>query len=116
MLKGEKVVPLIKIRTFEEKKAAATQLQASPAFPGDPELIELLKTVRKKLAIGRGIPPYVIFSDKTLKDMAVKLPKDAREFLQVHGVGDVKAKSYGKKFLKAIRDYGASQQPEGKNI
>ncbi|MDA3833759.1 MAG: HRDC domain-containing protein, partial [Spirochaetales bacterium] len=48
---------------------------------------------------------YIIFSDKTLNDMASKVPKNFTQFLQVHGVGEVKAESYGPIFLKAIHQW-----------
>ncbi len=105
VLKGEKSVPLVKFRSFEEKKAAAPQPKPAAADDGDPELVELLKAVRKKLADEHEIPAYVIFSDKTLKDMASKVPKSSLEFRQVHGVGEVKAESYGPIFLRAIKEW-----------
>ncbi|MDY0289507.1 MAG: DNA helicase RecQ [Sphaerochaeta sp.] len=105
VLKGERAVPLVKFRTLEEKKIDATQLKTPPADDGDPELVECLKVVRKKLADKHNVPSYIIFSDKTLKDMASKVPKNHAQFLQVHGVGEVKAESYGPTFLKAIHQW-----------
>jgi ATP-dependent DNA helicase RecQ len=104
VLKGEKPVPLVQFRSFEEKRAAS-QPKPAMANDGDPELLVRLKAVRKTLADEYEVPAYVIFSDKTLKDMASKAPKNAREFRKVHGVGEVKAKSYGPMFIKAIRSW-----------
>lgn len=110
VLKGEKSVPLVRFRTFEERKMQATQLKTPPANDGDPDLVDCLKAVRKKLADGHKVPPYIIFSDKTLKDMASKVPKNHAQFLQVHGVGEVKAESYGPTFLKAIHQWEEQTQ------
>ncbi len=107
VLKGEKSVPLVKFRSFEEKRAAKPQPKAAAANDGAPELVDLLKAVRKRLAAEHGIPPYVIFSDKTLKDMASKLPRNVTQLRRVHGIGEVKAESYGPIFLKAIYEWEA---------
>lgn len=111
-LKGEKPVPLVTFVGFEEKKAAmAPPVKAPAASDGDPELYERLKVVRKKLADEHGVPAYVIFSDKTLKDMAAKLPLRPADFRQVHGVGDVKAEAYGPVFLRAIDAWVEAGRP-----
>jgi ATP-dependent DNA helicase RecQ len=107
VLKGEKTVALVKFVSFEEKKATAA-LAAKPkaaATDGDPGLFEALKALRKKLVDEYQVPAYVIFSDKSLKDMAAKVPRSLPEFLQVHGVGEVKAESYGPIFLRAIGEW-----------
>lgn len=105
VLKGEKTVPLVKFVSFEEKKAAAPKPKTLAATDGDPELFDHLKVVRKKLADEYEVPAYVIFSDKTLKDMAAKVPKTSQELRQVHGIGEVKAESYGPIFLRAILEW-----------
>lgn len=110
VLKGEKSVPLVRFQTFEERKMQATQLKTPPANDGDPNLVECLKVVRKKLADKHNVPPYIIFNDKALQDMASKVPKDLTQFLQVHGVGEVKAESYGPTFLNAIHQWEEQAQ------
>ena len=95
----------MKFRSFEERKAAAVQPKTPPANDGDPALVERLKEIRKKLADEHSVPAYVIFSDKTLKDMASKLPRTDSQFRQVHGVGEVKAEGYGPVFLRAISEW-----------
>jgi len=102
VLKGEKAVPLTKFRTIEEKKAAVPPPKAASATDGDPDLFEALKVVRRKIADENGVPAYVVFSDKTLKDMAAKVPRTSAEFRQVMGVGEAKLEAYGSIFLKAI--------------
>lgn len=105
VLRGEVAVPLVKFRSFEERKAAAVQPKTPPANDGDPALVERLKEIRKKLADEHSVPAYVIFSDKTLKDMASKLPRTDSQFRQVHGVGEVKAEGYGPVFLRTISEW-----------
>lgn len=69
------------------------------------ELFEVLKRLRTELAREGSIPPYMVFSDKTLTEMCVCLPFDRGEMLQVAGVGERKYENYGEVFLKAIRDF-----------
>ena len=68
-------------------------------------LFEELRMVRKKLADEAGVPPFVIFSDKSLQDMVARKPKDEEAFLEVSGVGANKLEKYGEYFLEAIRMY-----------
>lgn len=68
-------------------------------------LFESLRIVRKKLADEANVPPFVIFSDKSLRDMCAKKPTSAQEFLEVNGVGENKLEKYGEAFLKAIADF-----------
>ena len=68
-------------------------------------LFDLLKNLRTKLATASHVPAYIIFTDASLKDMCQKLPRTIEEFLEVSGVGDSKAKKYGKVFTELIRGY-----------
>ena len=72
-------------------------------------LFDLLKNQRTKLAAASRVPAYIIFTDATLKDMCQKCPMTIEEFLEVSGVGDSKAKKYGKVFTEVIRDYVGGQ-------
>ncbi|MEH7503341.1 DNA helicase RecQ [Neobacillus drentensis] len=71
----------------------------------DDPLFELLREVRKQIAETEKVPPFVIFSDASLKDMCAKLPKTTEEFLLVSGVGELKLKKYGLEFIQAIRTF-----------
>ena len=75
---------------------------------GDEKLFEALRSVRSGLARSRGVPPYVIFSDRTLHDMCTKRPASLAELREVSGVGTQKLERYGQAFLKAIQDYEAN--------
>jgi ATP-dependent DNA helicase RecQ len=84
----------------------------------DPILFERLKALRKELALKKNLPPYIIFSDTTLKEMATKLPQSPEEFHSITGVGDHKLRKYGDTFLAEIgnycRDYGLLSAEEEK--
>lgn len=71
----------------------------------DVGLYEALKALRKQLAENIGKPPFVVFNDQSLMEMAAKKPKNTDEFLQISGVGEVKATRYGVAFLTLIRKY-----------
>lgn len=74
----------------------------------DDSLLSALKAARTRLAQKESVPAYVIFSNATLTDMAAKAPRTTEEFLEVSGVGEVKAKRYGAIFLRIINDYLAA--------
>ena len=69
----------------------------------DEELMLLLKDLRKKVAKKFGVPPFVVFQDPSLEDMALKYPISIEEIANVHGVGEGKAKKYGSDFASLIR-------------
>ena len=71
----------------------------------DEKLFQLLKSERKRLADKLSLPPYVIFQDPSLEDMALKYPISLEELANVHGVGDGKAKKYGSSFVTLISNY-----------
>ncbi|MDT0557377.1 RecQ family ATP-dependent DNA helicase [Ichthyenterobacterium sp. W332] len=71
----------------------------------DETLMKMLKDLRKRNAKSLGVPPFVIFQDPSLEDMALKYPISLEELSNVHGVGDGKAKKYGKDFVALIASY-----------
>ncbi|UUE86616.1 DNA helicase RecQ [Bacillus cereus] len=71
----------------------------------DHPLFEVLREVRKEIAQGEGVPPFVIFSDQTLKDMCVKMPQSDSELLTVKGIGEHKLVKYGLHFLQAVQHF-----------
>jgi ATP-dependent DNA helicase RecQ len=70
-----------------------------------PELFELLRQLRKRIADERRVPPYVIFPDSTLRVMAASLPHDPRSLRAIAGVGERKLVDFGGEFLREIREY-----------
>lgn len=71
----------------------------------DEQLVGMLKDLRKKVAKKLGVPPFVVFQDPSLEDMALKYPISIEELGNVHGVGEGKAKKYGKEFVALIAKY-----------
>ena len=91
------------------EKKTGLSLPKSGDAPYDNKLFELLRTQRKQIADEQGIPPYVVFSDRTLLDMAASLPRTAEAMLGVSGVGEVKLQRYGRHFLRLIDRYCSEQ-------
>ena len=88
--------------TFEEEPDEGNNNTVSVA---DPVLLEMLKDLRKKVAKQKGVPPFVVFQDPSLEDMALKYPITIQELTNVHGIGEGKAKKYGGEFVKLIARY-----------
>ena len=85
----------------KEKAAKKTDCLTKAGF----ELFDLLKKVRLEIARKEALPPYIVFSDKTLIDMCVKLPNDKSSMLKVSGIGEVKYEKYGEIFLNEINRF-----------
>lgn len=71
----------------------------------DEQLMKMLKDLRKKVAKRKEVPPFVVFQDPSLEDMATKYPVTIEELSNIHGVGEGKAKKFGKEFVKLIAQY-----------
>jgi ATP-dependent DNA helicase RecQ len=102
LLRGEKTLTMARPRV-ETVQAAKTTRKKAGEISYDPALFENLRALRKKLADQAGIPPFVIFSDTSLAEMAAYLPTDIEEFRRIHGVGTHKLNRYGPDFLEEIR-------------
>ena len=91
---------------FDEGKddGIITAAKGSGAVADD-MLMKMLKDLRKRNAKSLGVPPFVIFQDPSLEDMALKYPMTIEELSNVHGVGDGKAKKYGQDFVHLIAEY-----------
>ena len=103
LLRGEETL------TMAEPRVKTAPTKTTRKKPGEidynPELFETLRTLRKQIADQAGVPPFVIFSDTSLAEMAAYLPADEEEFHRIHGVGATKLKRYGPAFLEAIRSF-----------
>lgn len=86
-------------------KEKQVQKPVAQTYGGDNRLFELLRICRSQLARKAHVPPYMVFSDKTLHDMCAKVPHTREEMLEVSGVGEVKYDKYGEAFLKVIASF-----------
>jgi len=85
-------------------QAVQTPVRAS-ANEFDEKLIKMLKDLRKNVAKKQGVPPYAVFQDPSIEDMALKYPMTVEELSNINGVGEGKAKKFGKEFVDLIGRY-----------
>ena len=102
VLSGRTNVELRKVRVRKEKKP---KLVADTSLPYIRGLFDELRDVRVAFARRDKVPPYVIFSDATLIEMATYLPQSELEMRKISGVGDLKMEKYGDEFLRWIKEY-----------
>ncbi len=104
LLRGEETLELAKprIRTPSRRRPSKA---AAGAGRYDEQLFEALRTLRKSIADAQGVPPYIIFGDATLVEMARELPATAAALLEITGVGQKKLERYGDDFLAVIRQH-----------
>jgi ATP-dependent DNA helicase RecQ len=95
ILKGEQ---LLTIAVPPPRKRAGRRRSEGPADP----VFDALRETRRKLAAETGVPPYVIFHDSTLREIAERKPRDLAELGRVQGVGAVKLERYGEAMLEAL--------------
>lgn len=99
------------VKTYEEKEVAPAKQKSSRKRSTDAltkagyDLFEVLRTLRLTIARQEAMPPYIIFSDKTLIDMCVKAPQSKEDMLNVSGVGAAKFEKYGQRFLDTIAEF-----------
>ncbi|MEE4161029.1 MAG: RQC domain-containing protein, partial [Woeseiaceae bacterium] len=101
LLKGEIELKLREDRKLKTEKKKRRDTAATLA-PADQPLFEALRTCRKEIADRLDLPPYVIFHDATLREMAEHRPRTEDELLSINGVGESKLERYGKAFLEVI--------------
>jgi ATP-dependent DNA helicase RecQ len=90
---------------YNEAEDDAIVTAAKSSGTADEALMVMLRDLRKKVAKKLGVPPFVVFQDPSLEDMALKYPITIDELGNVHGVGEGKAKKYGKEFVELIARY-----------
>ena len=103
LFRGERVEMELREPTAVEKRGG--KKPASGVTEETEDLFAALKALRFRLAQEEGVPAYIVFSNATLADMAAKAPRDMTAFLDVAGVGEVKAERYGRAFLDEIARY-----------
>ena len=99
---------LMKETVTEKEKPSIERAQNSYLTSLGFELFALLRARRFEIAQENAIPPYVVFSDKTLVDMCVKLPANKEQMLNVSGVAEIKYQKYGQRFLSVITEFTAN--------
>ena len=102
VMRGQRVVTL---REAQVKEVKRSKVDAESWRGVDRPLFEQLRGLRRTIAEGRGVPPYVVFGDATLRDLARIRPTSDEVFLRAHGVGKKKLRDFGPPFLAEIRRY-----------
>lgn len=117
LFEGKKI-ELVKPAEAETRKAAAKKVvKAKPKRERvRDELFEALRALRLQLARVRGVPPYIVFSDKTLEEMAAKRPTTDAMMNEISGVGERKMHLYGEQFKNAIIDFLIKKDAAGEKV
>jgi len=102
VLKGGRQVWLLPMK---KKKVKRTAIEQESWAGVDRALFDRLRGLRSRLARERGVPPYVVFNDATLRDMARQIPRTSDAMLAVHGIGEKKLADYGEIFLQEMEAY-----------
>ena len=106
-LKGEKVIELAvpRLQAISKSSGSAKGRSRKDDYDYDEVLFAKLRTLRKTIADAQGVPPYVVFNDASLAEMAEQQPQTPYELLRVNGVGERKLEKFGDDFLALIREY-----------
>lgn len=88
-----------------KKEEIEVKLKVKDNYDYDENLFEILRELRRNLATKLNVPPFVVFSDVSLREMAYYFPKEEKDFLRISGVGELKLKNFGKTFLTEINKY-----------
>ena len=107
ILKGEREITMPVSRVASSGQAKRQRTDDLSLGPVDETLFEALRSLRKQLADEQGVPPYVVFGDKALRQMSQTLPTDNDAFLAISGVGQKKLEQYGETFMVLIREHKA---------
>ena len=100
-----KEVPSFMMTEDHSYEEEPEDINSANAVAADPVLLDMLKDLRKKVSKQKGVPPFVVFQDPSLEDMALKYPITIQELTNVHGIGEGKAKKFGAEFIKLIGRY-----------
>ena len=90
---------------YSDAEDEAVVTASKSGATADEALMEMLRDLRKKVAKKLGVPPFVVFQEPSLEDMALKYPISQAELINIHGVGEGKAKKYGAEFIALINRY-----------
>ena len=111
LLKGEQTMSMPEPRIRTSAKKAKAKRKSTDNLEYDQSLFEELRKLRKEIASEQGVPPFVVFSDASLAEMAALLPKDDESMLAITGVGQHKLERYGARFMKVLQTPSEAAQP-----
>jgi ATP-dependent DNA helicase RecQ len=100
--------PVARKRDKSAPRSAPGSAPLDPLQPHDRELFERLRKWRRAEAEHRGVPPYVVFNDKTLRDLARVRPTTLYELRSIYGIGDAKLEAFGEALITQIREHCAT--------
>ena len=106
-----RAVELVQAAGLKEKVKKTPRVAKAEQLRG--ELFEILRKLRLEIAREEGVPPYIVFNDTTLEEMAEKKPVTEEDFHGLSGVGEAKLERYGARFLELIRSYLLEKKEEG---
>jgi ATP-dependent DNA helicase RecQ len=112
LLRGEQTLTLARprLRPVSAKKPKKGDGTGRGGPGPKDDLFQALRALRKEIANREGVPPFVVFGDATLTEMAARRPKDAGELLRISGVGQHKLGKYGAEFLRVIAGFGETPE------
>ena len=108
LLQGKVSLTLVKPLMAAKKKRTSKRIKAIKEIEWaeiDQNLFQELRKKRTELALKKNVPAYIIFGDRTLRDIAAKKPISRKEFAEIYGVGENKMSSYADTFIKIVKDY-----------
>ena len=108
VLRGQRTVRLIQMVQVEKRKKARVEKQSWEGV--DEALFEKLRQLRRRLAEARGVPPYIIFNDTTLRELARVRPRALAQMRAIHGIGERKLSQFGETFLRAIAEHSETSR------
>ena len=111
-LKQREEIHLPKLKSIAKLSQPSDAVEAGY----DRELFEKLRLLRKELADEKGVPPFVVFGDLALRQMALYLPQSEENFSRISGVGEEKLKQYGKIFTEVIQTYAQENNLSEKDV
>ncbi len=103
ILKGEKELKIDEKRLIIKKVKPKKEIIDISNF--NQEIFENLRALRRTISQREGVPPYIVFSDKTLKELSLTIPKNKEQMLNINGIGEVKFEKYGKEFLELLKQF-----------
>jgi ATP-dependent DNA helicase RecQ len=93
------------IKAVSKLRRASTTSSSAESLPFDKTLFDELRTLRTREAARLQVPPYIVFGDKALQEMAAHLPQTPQDFLKINGVGNLKLSQFGELFMAEIRRF-----------